>query len=115
MDRYFGTEPDGLLGNDDAGTLSAWFVFSAMGFYPVTPGLAEYRLCSPLFERITINLSERHHAGDAFVIDASGNTPDTPSVREASLDSGPLAAPVRSHTAITRGGTLRLQMSATPE
>ena len=42
MDRYFGTGPDGLPGNDDAGTLSAWFVFSAMGFYPVTPGLPEY-------------------------------------------------------------------------
>jgi putative alpha-1,2-mannosidase len=114
MAQHFGTGPDGLPGNDDVGTLSAWFVFSAMGFYPVTPGLPEYRLGSPLFERITIHLSGAHHAGEAFVVDALGNSSESIFIGEAHLDDQPLAVPVLSHDAITGGGTLRLLMTATP-
>ena len=114
MERFFGRGPDGLPGNDDAGALSAWFVFSAMGFYPVTPGLPEYRLGSPLFERITLHLSPNHHDGETFVIEADGNGPDSVFVTSAALDDQPLSTPVLSHQAITRGGTLRLQMSQTP-
>jgi putative alpha-1,2-mannosidase len=114
MERFFGRGPDGLPGNDDAGALSAWFVFSAMGFYPVTPGLPEYRLGSPLFERITIHLSEVHHDGESFVVEASGNTAENLFIGDATLDGQPLAAPVLRHDAITGGGTLRLQMTATP-
>jgi len=50
MEEDFTPEPDGLLGDDDTGTMRAWFVFSALGFFPATPGLAEYRIGSPLFE-----------------------------------------------------------------
>ncbi|MFW2387245.1 MAG: GH92 family glycosyl hydrolase [Polyangiales bacterium] len=114
LSRNFGVEPDGLPGNDDAGTMSAWFVFSAMGFYPVTPGLPEYRLGSPLFERVTIHLSDAHHSGEAFVIEAPGNRAETFYVREALLNDEPISSPALSHDAITSGGTLRLQMSATP-
>ncbi|MBW2161990.1 MAG: glycoside hydrolase family 92 protein, partial [Deltaproteobacteria bacterium] len=114
MEQYFGTGPDGLPGNDDAGALSAWFIFSAMGFYPVTPGLPEYRLGSPLFERITIHLSEAHHAGETFVIEALDNAADSIFIGEANLNGQPLAAPVIPHAAITGGGALRLQMAATP-
>ena len=114
MDRYFGTGPDGLPGNDDVGTLSAWFVFSAMGFYPVTPGLPEYRLGSPLFERITIKLSDVHHTGDTFVVEAPGNGSEAVFIAEATLNGKPLLRPVVSHDAITDGGLLRLQMTATP-
>jgi len=114
MDLYFGTGPGGLPGNDDAGALSAWFVFSAMGFYPVTPGLAEYRLGSPLFERITIHLSEAHHRGEAFVIEASDNSAENVFVGEASLDGRPLPASALPHEAITGGGVLRLQMTEAP-
>lgn len=112
MERYFTTEPDGLPGNDDTGAMSAWFVFSAMGFYPVTPGVPEYRLGSPLFERITIRLSESLHDGETFVIDAPDNGPDSVYVHEARLDGRPLDAPVLPHAAITAGGMLELDMSA---
>ena len=114
MDRHFGNGPYGLPGNDDAGALSAWFVFSAMGFYPVTPGLPQYRLGSPLFERVTIHLSEAHHEGDTFVIEAMNNTAENIFVGAASLDGQSLPGPVLPHQSITRGGVLRLQMSATP-
>ncbi len=85
-----------------------------MGFYPVTPGLPEYRLGSPLFERITLHLSPNHHDGETFVIEADGNGPDSVFVTSAALDDQLLSTPVLSHQAMTRSGTLRLQMSQTP-
>lgn len=112
MERYFTSEPDGLPGNDDAGAMSAWFVFSAMGFYPMTPGVPEYRLGSPLFDRVTLRLSSPFHEGESFVIEAPGNGPDNVYVEEATLDGEGLEEPVLSHAAITSGGVLRLQMSA---
>jgi predicted alpha-1,2-mannosidase len=115
MARYFGTGPDGLPGNDDVGALSAWFVFSAMGFYPVTPGLPEYQLGSPLFEKITIHLSETHHAGETFVIEASGNSPQNVFIGAASLGEQSLSVAKLSHSAIVNGGVLRLQMAASPD
>jgi putative alpha-1,2-mannosidase len=114
MERYFGADPAGLPGNDDAGALSAWFVFSAMGFYPVTPGRAEYRLGSPLFEKVTIHLSESHHEGQTFVIDAPGNSASNVFITKATLDGRPLEGSVLAHRSITSGGELRLQMSDTP-
>ena len=86
-----------------------------MGFYPVTPGLPEYRLGSPLFDRITLHLSPTHHQGESFVIEADGNGPDSVFVTSALLDGEPLLTPVLSHQAITGGGTLRLQMSPEPQ
>jgi predicted alpha-1,2-mannosidase len=111
MNDHFADAPDGLPGNDDAGTLSAWFVFSAMGFYPVTPGLPEYRLGSPIFDRVTIHLSDAHHAGERFVIDALGNGPGNAIVDEATLDGRPLEGSVLPHEAIVAGGALQLRMS----
>ncbi|MDH3199467.1 MAG: GH92 family glycosyl hydrolase [Myxococcales bacterium] len=111
INRYFGAGPDGLPGNDDAGALSAWFVFSAMGFYPVTPGLAEYRLGSPLFERVLIHLTAAHHAGESFVIEAVGNDAESVFVRSATLNGEALTTPVLSHGAVTAGGVLTLEMS----
>jgi len=115
LERYFSAAPDGLPGNDDAGTMSAWFVFSAMGFYPVTPGLPEYRLGSPLFDRVAIHLSETRYGGGVFVLEADSNGPDAVFVREAELDGQSLQRPVLSHEAITEGGVLSLQMSALPD
>jgi putative alpha-1,2-mannosidase len=82
-----------------------------MGFYPVTPGLPEYRLGSPLFERVTVHLSEAHHGGEAFVIDAPGNAPGRIFVDEARLNGEILTRPVLSHDAITAGGSLHFRMS----
>lgn len=76
MEEDFTPEPDGLLGDDDTGTMRAWFVFSALGFFPATPGLAEYRIGSPLFEWMTLHLSETHFGGNTFVVEAPGNSKD---------------------------------------
>ncbi len=70
MDRMYTPTPDGYCGDEDNGQTSAWYVFSAMGFYPVAPGTDEYALGSPLFKKITINLEN----GKKVVIDAPRNS-----------------------------------------
>ena len=67
--RYFTTGAAGLPGNDDTGTMSAWAVFSMMGFYPDTPGVPAYTLTTPVFDRIEIRLDRRWYARDRLVID----------------------------------------------
>ena len=82
----FHTGPDGLPGNDDAGQMSAWYVLSAMGFYPECPGTPSYTIGSPLFTRIVIHQDN----GRNFTILASGNSAETIFVRSAKLNGKPL-------------------------
>ena len=96
----------GLSGNDDAGQMSAWYVFSAMGFYPVCPATDEYVLGSPLFKRVTINQAN----GATFTIEALGADVGHPYVSSATLDGADYGLWTLSHKDITRGATLRLIM-----
>ena len=96
MDTEYRDIPGGLAGNDDAGQMSAWYVFSAMGFYPVCPGLPEYWLGEPLFDKVTI-----HTAPDAaFTIEKTG------SEGAPRLDGRPLDGYRLSHSALVSGSTL---------
>ncbi len=56
--KMYGTGPDGLCGNDDMGQMSAWYIFSALGFYPVAPGMNIFAIGTPLFEESTLKLNE---------------------------------------------------------
>ncbi len=109
----FGPGPDGLPGNDDAGSTSAWYLFGAMGFYPVNPAGGTYELTAPLFDRVVIRLHETLHPGDAFVIDVSDRHPDHPYIVAARLNGQPLTRSWLSHDELVRGGTLELTMGAT--
>jgi predicted alpha-1,2-mannosidase len=68
IDENFGIEADGLPGNDDCGTISGWLVFSALGFYPVSPASNEYRIGIPLFDKITIQLNNKYFPGESINI-----------------------------------------------
>lgn len=83
VDSLYGAEPDGLCGNDDCGQMSAWYVFSAMGFYPVTPGLPYYSIGSPLFDRVTIRLED----GKQFVIRTESNSARNKFIQSARLNT----------------------------
>ena len=96
MDTEYKDIPGGLSGNDDAGQMSAWYVFSAMGFYPVCPGLPEYWLGQPLFDKVTIHSSP----DSSFTIKKSGVA------GSPSLDGQPLDGYRLPHTAITSGSIL---------
>ena len=63
MEKSYGTGPDGMIGNDDVGTMSSWYVFSSMGLYPVAPGELVYSMGSPVFDKITIHLPKHLYGG----------------------------------------------------
>ena len=110
MDRLYTPDPDGYCGDEDNGQTSAWYVFSALGFYPVCPGLPYYVLGSPLFERATLQLPN----GKSFVIEAPNNEPDTPYVQRAELNGQAYEDNFLWHQTILQGGTFSVEMSDTP-
>jgi predicted alpha-1,2-mannosidase len=100
--------PDTFAGDEDTGSMSAWFVLSALGFYPVCPGKPEYTLGSPLFARSVVHVT----AEVTFTIEAQENAPDKVFVGRASLDGNALAGNVIDHAAIMRGGLLGFEMAS---
>ena len=110
VDSLYTAEPDGLCGNDDCGQMSAWYVFSAMGFYPVTPGLPYYSIGSPLFDRVTIRLED----GKQFVIRAESNSARNKFIQSARLNNISLARTYIYHEDITRGGSIDFVMGPKP-
>jgi predicted alpha-1,2-mannosidase len=98
--------PETFPGDEDTGSMSAWFVLSALGFYPICPGKPEYTLGSPLFPRAVVHLPH----GVTFTVEAQGNAPDAVFVRRASLDGKPLPGNLVAHADIVGGGTLHCEM-----
>jgi len=114
MDKSYGTGPDGMIGNDDVGAMSAWYVFSAMGFYPVAPGSLVYSIGSPVFDKVTIHLPDYLYGGKDFTIIAENNSPENKYIQSATLDDEPLEKPFLNHSAIKNGSTLKFRMGNTP-
>jgi predicted alpha-1,2-mannosidase len=108
-DAYSNT-PNGVLGNEDCGQMSAWYIFAAMGFYPLNPASAEYVIGSPLFTRVTLNLPN----GKRFEISAPNNAAHDVYIQSATLDGGPLNAPVITYAQIEAGGKLEFVMGPKP-
>ena len=71
--QHFTNAPNGIPGNDDTGTMSAWLVYSMMGFYPIVPGEPKYTITKPLFDKITIQLDKNYYKNSELVIEKSGN------------------------------------------
>ncbi|MEV4255066.1 GH92 family glycosyl hydrolase [Spirillospora sp. NPDC049652] len=103
--------PDGLAGNDDCGQMSAWYLFSALGFYPVNPASAQYAVGSPLFPKVTLDLPG---ARRPLVITAP-DAATRPYVRALRVNGATTTKPFLSHTTLTRGGTLAFAMASTPQ
>ena len=108
--EMYRNDPDGVIGNDDCGQMSAWFVLSSLGFYPVDPVEAVYVFGSPLFERASIRLP----GGRRLTIEAPGNRPDTPYVRSVTFNGRPWTKNWIAHADLMKGGRLVFTMSATP-
>lgn len=103
-------EPGGLPGNDDAGQMSAWYVFSALGFYPVTPSIPRYAIGSPLFRNAVIHLP----GGRTFEIVVRKKSARAPYIQSATLDGSHLHRFWVTHAQIMRGGKLVVRMSSKP-
>lgn len=102
--------PDGISGNEDCGQMSAWYVFSSLGFYPVTPGSNQYIIGSPLFEKVTIALQNDLN----FTIVADGISDDHHFIQSASLNGHPLNRTFLWHDEIVSGGVLEFKMGKQP-
>jgi predicted alpha-1,2-mannosidase len=106
----YSNSPNGVLGNEDCGQMSAWYIFTALGFYPVNPASAQYMIGSPMFARATLHLPNGKH----FEISAAGNSPDHPYIQSARLNGRPLSRPVLTYAQIQAGGSLEFVMGPTP-
>ena len=111
MDRLYNYTPDGYCGDEDNGQTSAWYVFSALGFYPVTPGTGEYVLGSPLFRKATVTLPD----GKKLVISAPENSSENLYVKGARINGKKLDVNYVTHEQLTAGGTLEFTMSSQPD
>ena len=110
MDKLYTPNPDGLCGDEDNGQTSAWYVFSAMGFYPVAPGTGEYILGSPLFNKITLSLEN----GKKLEISAPKNSSENIYINKVTLDGASYDKNYITHSSLMRGGKLQFEMTKTP-
>ena len=108
--RLYRTGPGGICGNEDMGSLSSWYVFSALGFYPVTPGQTQYAIGSPIINKAIIRLKE----GKTFTILVENNSLQNKFISSATLNGKAFNRSWIDHKEIMRGGVLKLVMSATP-
>jgi len=106
MKTWFRNDLMGIPGDEDAGSMSAYVIFSSMGFYPVTTGMPVYNIGSPIFEEITIHLSN----GNDFKIVANNNSPQNKYIQSATLNGSSLDKPWFMHEEMINGGTLKLEM-----
>lgn len=110
MNRLYTALPDGLCGDEDNGQTSAWYVFSAMGFYPVCPGSGEYVLGAPLFKKITINLPNNKK----FIISAPDNSNENLYRAETKLNDTGYTKLFITHEDLMKGGTMDIKMVSVP-
>ncbi|WP_302973736.1 GH92 family glycosyl hydrolase [uncultured Prevotella sp.] len=110
MQRMYNANPDGYCGDEDNGQTSAWYVFSAMGFYPVCPGAGEYVLGAPYFDEMTLHLEN----GRTVSIKANGNTDDNCYVNTLTLNGQPYSKNYIKRTDLMQGAQFVYNMSAKP-
>ena len=111
MGKLYNYTPDGYCGDEDNGQTSAWYVFSALGFYPVTPGTGEYVFGSPLFNKVTLAFEN----GNKLVIDAHGNSKENIYIKDIRLNKKGLDRNYIRHSELQRGGTLQFTMTNVPD
>jgi putative alpha-1,2-mannosidase len=102
--------PGGLDGDDDCGQMSAWLLFTAMGFYPVNPASGEYMIGSPMYQQISLSLAN----GKTFRVEASNNSAVNVYIQSAALNGKPLEIPVITWEQIQAGGILHFVMGQKP-
>ncbi len=110
LDRLYTATPDGYCGDEDNGQTSAWYVFSALGFYPVAPGTDQYVLGAPLFKKATLNFED----GSKFVVNAPQNSDTNYYIDRIDLNGADLQKNYITHSQLQSGGIMDVRMSATP-
>mgnify|MGYP002557574818 FL=1 len=107
MRNFYTNQPDGIIGNEDCGQMSAWYVLSVLGFYQVCPGIPVYAIGRPMVDKATIPV-----AGGNFQIIVKNNSPENKYVKEAKLNGKVLDTLFFPHADLVKGGTLEIEMTA---
>ncbi len=110
MDEFYRNDPDGLIGNEDCGQMSAWYILSASGFYPVAPGDGVYAFGTPLFPEMTYRLEN----GKTFTIRAKNVSATNSYILNAKLNGLPYKKAYLTHSDLMKGGVLEFAMIDTP-
>jgi hypothetical protein len=110
LETLYDDQPDGISGNEDCGQMSAWYIMSAMGFYPVCPGDPTYAFGSPIFDKVTINLEN----GKKFTVMAKNVSKENTYIQSITLNGEDYAQSWFKHEDIVNGSTLVFKMGATP-
>lgn len=111
LKKQYQASPDGLGGNDDCGQMSAWYIFSSLGFYPVAPGSGQYSLGSPAVQKAVIRLEN----GKSFTIDTKNQSVKNVYVQKVELNGKPLTRLHITHEEIMNGGVLTFYMASKPK
>jgi len=106
LQQFYLPTPDGIIGNEDCGQMSAWYVLNALGFYQITPGNPEYTIGRPMVHKAEIRLEN----GNVFRVEVENNSLENKHVVSASMNDEPLDGLTFSHEHIVEGGTLRIEM-----
>lgn len=110
MDKLYSPEPDGYPGDEDNGQTSAWYVFSALGFYPVTPAVGEYAIGSPLFGKVELAMP----GGKTLTIEAQNNSDENVYIQSVRFNGQPHDKTFLTRAALQQGGTLTFVMGPQP-
>ncbi len=108
--EFYSSEPSGIIGNEDCGQMSAWYIMNAMGFYQVAPGDPTYVIARPLFDKVVIPLE----SGKSFTVIAENNSKDNKFVQQVFLNGKPLNSLFFKHSDIKNGSTLKIVMGKAP-
>ena len=106
MNEFYKNQPDGLIGNEDCGQMSAWYVFSMLGFYPVCPSTTQYAIGSPCAPKATVNLP----GGRSLIIRANGLSEKNIYIQSVTLSGKVLSRPFLEHADLSAGGELIFEM-----
>lgn len=110
LQKYFKNAPDGIPGNDDTGTMSAWAIFNMMGFYPDCPGEPAYTLSTPVFDKVTIKLDPKYWGRDQLVIETERPSAESLYIREMELGGKKLSRYRITHEELVQSGKLRFRL-----
>ena len=114
MEDNYTTLPGGLTGNDDSGQMSAWYIFSAMGFYPVCPGTDQYIIGSPIFDKVTVHLNKPRYDNVTLTIKAEKVSPENKYIQSMTINGKQWKNSWFSHKDIEKGGEIVFKMGPQP-
>ena len=108
--KYYTARPDGIPGNDDTGTMSAWAIFSMMGLYPDNPGDPSYTLTTPVFDKVTLHLDPKFYPQGDITIETDRTSPSQLYIKSMTLGGKKLNGYRITHKQLIDGKTLRMSL-----